>query len=191
LLGLFAAMLLAASGCDRSGETGAGADTSTSSKTTVATTDAAAAPAAQAEPTHVVVIQGAFGGGIGSVDGLPDDAPQKGLADIDVPASAAESLTKQAPTIVDQVVRRRGVEPTPDAREGLPKLVVSLGDAVEVDPKRPMTHRGLLVKVDLQRVDGTHRAASRQIPPATNSGELMANLDHTLDKLVVLVLEDR
>lgn len=189
LFTILAALVLVA-GCDR-GDADRPTNESGQEQVTEATPTADGAPPADdnvEEPTHNVVVKGAFQPGIGDASGLPDDSPQKGLADVEITPELAERLNEQSQMVVEQVLQRHGVVPTERDDPSLPTLTVEFGDAVEANTKRPQTHTGLLVRVDLQSESG-HRAASRQLPPADNAGELGANLDHTLDALVRIATE--
>lgn len=186
--------VLLGSACDR--ETSSTTETiaKTATTTTAATTKAVEeAPVEPPEDARLVLseiaYEGEFAAGVGDPSGLPSDSPRRGLADIEITPDLASSLNDQRQVIVNQVLEREKVfvDPTPQGK--LAKLQVQFGDAVEPNDKRPMTHRGLLLRVDLQRPDGTNRAASRQIPPANNSGELITNFDHTFNTLLEVALE--
>ena len=102
-----------------------------------------------AEPTHVIVLKGAFAPGVGDSAGLPADSAQKSLADIDISDSAAAQLNEQSRTIVEQVVRRYAVEPAPSGEDspGLPRLVITFGEEVGPDPKRPIASTRAVLSV--------------------------------------------
>lgn len=182
-------LVFASVGCDRKEQSAVGADTSPATTSNVTSGATTTPKEPEAQPTHNLKIDGEFSPGIGDAAGLPEDASDahKALADIEVSAEVAKGVNDQQKMIVEQVLSRHGV--VPGEVDGAATIVITLGNRLPPDNARPMTHSGLLVKVDLQRTDGTHRAASRQVPPANNVGELTANFDHTLDALVRIALE--
>lgn len=191
IFAIFALSLALLLGCDQAPKTGASASETATGSVSADPNAAGAGEGDQVQATHNLKVVGSFGAGVGDPSGLPEDAPQRGLARIEITPELAASLNAQRDIIVEQVMIRRGFRPATTPTPGLPTLVVELGESVPADPKRPMTHRGLLIRVDLQRTDGTHRAASRQLPPASNGGELITNFDHTLDTLIQMATEQR